>query len=112
MKREIKTAMSRHVLVIRTGPGLEACLLRLQAIREELLPAIAVGTPKDLVGLHETMNLLEVGELMARVALMRTESRGSHFREDFPERNDEEWACPVFIRRDGRKASLSKGRFA
>ena len=112
VKREIKTAMSRHVLVTRTGPGLEACLTRLQAIREELLPTIAMATPKDLVGFHETVNLLDVGELMTRVALMRTESRGSHFREDFPERNDDEWACPIFIRRNGGKASLSKGRLA
>lgn len=112
VKREIKAAMSRHVLVTRTGPGLEACLQRLQAIREELVPAITVGTPKDLVGFHETLNLLEVGELMARVALMRTETRGSHLREDFPERHDEEWAVPLFIRREGGRPSLNTGRFA
>lgn len=112
VKREIKAAMSRHVLVIRSGSGLEKCLARLQAIREELVPTIAVETPKDLVGLHEAMNLLEVGELMTRAALMRTETRGSHFREDFPEPDDKEWACPVFIQRKEGKPSLSKGDFA
>ncbi len=97
--------MSRHVLVIRTGPGLEACLTRMQAIREELLPTIAVGTPKDLVGLHETINLLEVGELMARAALMRTESRGSHFREDFPETDNQSWLKESVVKGGGFEVS-------
>jgi L-aspartate oxidase len=103
--------MSRHVLVIRSGPGLEACLERLRIIREELVPTVAVGTPRDLVGLLEIKNLLEVGELMARAALMRAETRGGHFREDFPDR-DEAWSGPLFIRRENGKACLSKGRFA
>jgi succinate dehydrogenase/fumarate reductase flavoprotein subunit len=112
VKREIKKTMSRHVLVIRSGSGLEACLERLQAIREELVPTLAIGTAKDLIGFLEVRNLLAAGELMTRAALMRTETRGGHFREDFPERDDEAWACPIFIRCEGGKACLSKGRFA
>jgi len=112
VKREIKKIMSRHVLVIRSGPGLEACLERLQAIREELVPTIAIKTAKDLIGFLEIRNLLEAGELMTRAALMRTETRGGHFREDFPERDDEAWACPIFIRCEEGKACLSKGRLA
>jgi fumarate reductase (CoM/CoB) subunit A len=111
VKREIKKIMSRHALVIRSGPGLEACLERLQVIREDLVPAVTVGTPKELVGLLEIRNLLEIGELMARAALLRAETRGGHFREDFPAR-DEAWAGPLFIRRENGKACLSKGRFA
>ena len=103
--------MSRHVLVIRNGPGLDACLERLQVIREELVPTVAVGTPKELIGVLEIGNLLEAGELMARAALMRAETRGGHFREDFPDRDDA-WAGPLFIRRENGKACLSKGRFA
>ncbi len=111
VKGEIQETMSRHVLVIRNGPGLEAGLERLRAIGEELVPTVAVGTPKELVGLYEIESLLETGELMARAALMRTETRGGHFREDFPQRDDAAWACPIFIRHEAGKASLSKGRF-
>lgn len=110
VKREVKRAMSAHALVVRSGPGLEACLGRLQEIRE-WLPDVVVTSPRDLVGLHETANLLDVGELMVRAALLRTESRGSHFRKDYPQR-DAAWACPIFIRREGGGAHLSKGRFA
>ena len=111
VKGEIQKTMNRHVLVIRNGPGLEACLERLRAIGEALVPTIAVGSPTELIGLAEIGNLLETGELMARAALMRTETRGGHYREDFPERGGEAWACPIFIRREDGKTSLSKGRF-
>ena len=40
----------------------------------------------------ETQNMLQVGLLMAQAALARTESRGSHYREDFPLRDDEHWS--------------------
>jgi L-aspartate oxidase len=110
VKGEIRKTMSRHVLVIRNGAGLETCLERLRAIGEELVPTIAVGTPEELIGLFEVGNLLETGELMTRAALMRTETRGGHFREDFPERVDG-WTCPIFIRREDGKPCLSKGRF-
>jgi fumarate reductase (CoM/CoB) subunit A len=112
VKRELQEVMSRHVLVIRSKSGLEACLERLQAIREELLPAVAVRTPAELVGLREVGNLLGVGELMTRAALMRTETRGGHFREDFPRRDDAAWASPIFIQREEGKTGLRKGHFA
>jgi L-aspartate oxidase len=40
----------------------------------------------------ELRNLLTVGRLILRSALFRQESRGGHFREDFPETRDEAWA--------------------
>ena len=111
-KRAIQAAMSQHLLVIRTKAGLEECLTRLRAIREEILPTVVVATPADLVGLHEAENLAEVGTLMAQTALLRRETRGGHYREDFPERQDSAWAGPIVIRSDGGKPSLSLERFA
>ena len=46
---------------------------------------------KSLIRHIETANLLTVAEVMTKAALAREESRGSHFREDFPTRNDDEW---------------------
>jgi len=40
----------------------------------------------------ETQNMLTVSLLMAQAAAMRTESRGVHFRSDFPERDDAAFA--------------------
>ena len=47
-------------------------------------------------------NLLDVGELVSNVCLKRTESRGSHYRVDYPERNDEAWQrCITAKKTDG-----------
>ncbi len=55
-------------------------------------------------------NMLTTSALMATAALVREESRGTHFRTDFPERDDEEWSRYVRLQRgaDGR-IELTKG---
>jgi succinate dehydrogenase/fumarate reductase flavoprotein subunit len=110
VKREIKRCMTQHLLILRNGRGLQACLTRLREIREAA-PAITVASPRDLVGAHEVEMLLDVGELMASAALERAESRGSHFREDYPQR-DPAWAGPIFVRRKGERPVFRRGRFA
>jgi succinate dehydrogenase/fumarate reductase flavoprotein subunit len=110
VKREIQRSMSAHALVVRSASGLERCLQELGETRAQL-SGVAVGSVRELVGLFELENLLEVGELMVRAALFRTESRGSHFRADHPGRVAE-WACPVFLRREAGGVRLAKGRFA
>jgi len=49
---------------------------------------------------------------MARAALMRCETRGGHYREDFPERQDAAWAGPIVIRSEDGKPCLRRGCFA
>jgi succinate dehydrogenase/fumarate reductase flavoprotein subunit len=51
------------------------------------------------MGALEVENLLTVGEIMARCALLRTESRGSHYREDYPSRDDTRWETSIITRR-------------
>ena len=52
-------------------------------------------TPRTAVHALETENLLLVAEMMADAALLRQESRGSHFREDHPERDDRRWLVNI-----------------
>jgi len=47
---------------------------------------------------HETANMVLNAEMKLRASLMRTETRGSHYREDHPERNDDEWLAWIKIR--------------
>jgi succinate dehydrogenase / fumarate reductase, flavoprotein subunit len=45
----------------------------------------------DLQDLLELENLLDLASVTARTALNRTETRGAHSRDDYPERNDADW---------------------
>ena len=49
---------------------------------------------------YELTNMLTVSALLATAALLRTESRGTHFRTDHPERADDRWCRHVFLDRE------------
>jgi L-aspartate oxidase len=72
---EIRALMWEHAGIARTARGLRTCLKALAAL-EARLP----------VGATEERNLLETATLIAQAALLRKESRGGHYRSDFPTR--------------------------
>ncbi|MEM6593099.1 MAG: L-aspartate oxidase, partial [Cyanobacteria bacterium P01_C01_bin.73] len=65
-------------------------------------PAIA---PSELITAVETLNLLEVSALMLKSAAFREESRGGHFRVDFP-KPDPQWHCHTLI--EGDRITIAK----
>jgi succinate dehydrogenase/fumarate reductase flavoprotein subunit len=54
----------------------------------------------------ELKNLLLVGEIVANAGLKRTESRGSHYREDYPERDDSNWQQCITVRKINGRMQL------
>jgi L-aspartate oxidase len=79
--REIRDVMWKDVGIVRTGKGLQraiACLLELDFRCDRPLSRRA----------HQARNLYQVGLLIARSALAREESRGAHYRTDFPAHDD------------------------
>jgi L-aspartate oxidase len=70
---EIRQTMWTHCSISRTAPGLRRCVGVLGQIGERLSP-----------GATEERNLLTTAQLVAEASLMRKESRGGHFRSDFP----------------------------
>jgi succinate dehydrogenase/fumarate reductase flavoprotein subunit len=56
----------------------------------------------------ELENMTAVVGCMAAAALQRTETRGAHYRQDFPERNDEDWSANLYVRKDGDRVRVEK----
>lgn len=92
LRAELRDAMSRSFGIFRDGEGMRGGLERVRAVRHKV-PELTVreGNRKyrqDLVALLELGNMALVAEAVARSAVRREESRGSHYRTDRPERDD------------------------
>jgi succinate dehydrogenase/fumarate reductase flavoprotein subunit len=70
--------------------------------RDRLARHARIDAPLDVAIAFEHRNLLDVATVIASAAAMRTESRGSHYRRDYPHRDDEQWLTNVFVRRSGK----------
>lgn len=92
VKNELKNLMWDKVAIIRNEKGLKDALNHLNVLKEKLND-MNVGEDthynKGLQEALEIINMIEIAILTVKSALIRKESRGAHFREDFPETKDE-----------------------
>ena len=70
---------------------MEATLTMIEFLRQHMVPMMYAEDPHMLRVAHETENMVLNAEMILRASLLRTESRGWHFREDYPNRDDENW---------------------
>jgi succinate dehydrogenase / fumarate reductase, flavoprotein subunit len=90
----------------RSKERLEEGITRLKELGEKL-PELQAKDFHYLGKCHEVKSMALCAELTYRAALMRSESRGFHFREDYPERDDQNWLKWIIIRQDGDQMKLS-----
>jgi fumarate reductase flavoprotein subunit len=95
LKVAMQEAMTGKVGIFRRGADLEAAVAELQALlvrsRNIGLKCRSRGSNPELVTAYRVQKMLKLALCVAYGALTRTESRGAHFRQDFPRRNDAEW---------------------
>jgi L-aspartate oxidase len=96
-RADLQTLMSLDVGVLRDAKGLAAAGDGLAALAEK-----DGGTPGTEA--WETTNLLTVASALVRAATLREETRGAHWRDDFPDRDDEHWRghLDTVLAADGR----------
>ena len=87
--REVMSAPD--IALMKTGKGLSRGLDRVEEIRAEVLPHLGARDPHELAKLFEATSTVLLTELCLNAALMRKESRAGHYREDYPERDNEHW---------------------
>jgi fumarate reductase flavoprotein subunit len=95
IRAEMQTIMTAKVGIFRTGAELSAAVGELQALLERSrrigLRHGSPGANPELATAYRVQKMLKLALCVAYGALQRTESRGAHFREDFPHRDDAAW---------------------
>lgn len=111
IRREVEELMWDSVGLVRNGNHLEQALESLETLAQRTSRAGVGGSREYNLGWHEHLNvrnIITVARLITRSALERSESRGSHYRSDFPETNDEEWLQNIVVRQRDSGTELWK----
>lgn len=92
---EMQTTMMEKIGIYRNEADMAAAVEEIKELRERYLSVRVQDSSKqfntDLLELIELGNMLDLSLLTAESALQRRESRGAHSREDYPERDDDNW---------------------
>ncbi|MCK8435296.1 succinate dehydrogenase flavoprotein subunit [Streptomyces sp. D2-8] len=92
LRRELQDTMDANVMVFRTEQTIKTAVEKIAELRERYKNVAIQDKGKrfntDLLEAIELGNLLDLAEVMAVSALARKESRGGHYREDYPNRDD------------------------
>ena len=90
VEHDLQTMMQELVGIVRREDEMRRALDGLKALKERARKVSVTGNREYNPGWHTALdlqNLLTVSEIVARAALERKESRGGHFRDDFPEKD-------------------------
>jgi succinate dehydrogenase / fumarate reductase flavoprotein subunit/fumarate reductase flavoprotein subunit len=110
MRRRLNELMWDQGGLVRDASGLEEATRQLRALGGELESVGVPGGPAYNPGWQEALNLenlLTVAPLVIAAAAHREESRGSHYRSDFPQPDDRRWLRRVAVRQVAGGAVVS-----
>jgi len=95
-RKTLQELMWQHAGLVRDANGLGLALATLEVMQTTF------GRPAARRDAMELANMITVAQLIARAALTREESRGAHFRSDFPQTDDDNWQKHIVLRqKDG-----------
>ncbi|MBL6696585.1 MAG: succinate dehydrogenase flavoprotein subunit [Luminiphilus sp.] len=109
LRKELQNVMQNYFGVFRRGDFMREGIAKLADLRGRI-ESISLEDKSEAfntarIEALELQNLFEVAEATAVVAEARDESRGAHAREDFTERDDENWLCHSLYHSSGKQVS-------
>ena len=111
IREELGQTMSLNLGLVRTQESISAALSAIAALAHRAasvtLQDKGLVFNTDLVQALELQCLLDVAETIVASALARTESRGAHYRSDYPARDDQRWLAHSLIRRTDEGRALT-----
>ncbi|MCX4240768.1 FAD-binding protein [Paraliomyxa miuraensis] len=102
LHRALQQAMWERLLVEKDAQQLAQAQRFIDDQRGRMHEDLQIAEPFDHVLAFEQRNLLDVAEVITQAGTLRTESRGSHYRADHPERDDAHWLANIFVSRDAQ----------
>ena len=104
LRAELQETMDANMQVFRTEESIRTAIDKIDELRERYKNVAVQDKGKrynlDLLEGLELGYLLDIAEAMSVAALHRPESRGGHYREDYPDRDDENWMVHSMLYRD------------
>jgi len=88
------------VLYVKKESMMRAALAYVEELRDHHVPMLRAADMHELRLAYETANMVTSAEMKLRASLMRTESRCSHYRLDFPDVDDENWRVWINLHKD------------
>jgi succinate dehydrogenase/fumarate reductase flavoprotein subunit len=98
IKKKIQYSMWKNCSIVRTEEGLKETLHLLNYLKE-VERNISVTRKNKLKDILSLRNLIETGIIVVKACLMRKESRGGHYRDDYPEIR-KEFSKPIILRKE------------
>jgi len=114
IKNRLNKVMWDLVGLIRNEAGLQEALAEIRHMEAEDLPRITLATSsrrynREFIETSELTNLLQVAKAITTPALHRRESRGAHFRDDYPKWDNRNWLRHLRIRQKNGDLRISEG---
>jgi succinate dehydrogenase / fumarate reductase flavoprotein subunit len=111
LQNELQETMQSLAGIVRTGTDLLQAVARIRELKEKASKAGCTGNRAYNPGWHLAMELrhmLTVAEAIALSASVREESRGGHFREDFPAKSEAWGKVNLVLKKEGKAMVLAK----
>ncbi len=109
LHQEMGELMTKNVTVVRNNAALTETLVKLEEIDERLsrigVQDKATWSNANVPFVRQLHGMVDLAKVITKGALERNESRGSHFKPEFPDRNDEEWLKTTIARYDAASHS-------
>jgi succinate dehydrogenase/fumarate reductase flavoprotein subunit len=111
IKRRIQKLSWENIGVVRNGSWLEEALKEIERLKKDV-SEISVRTKtrvynREWLDALQVRNMIQVVEMIARAALMRTESRGVHYRKDYPHVDNDHWLKNIVLKQTNGNMELT-----
>ena len=104
---EIQQAVFPYdVCILKNERSLKEAMRKIERLKNEVLPQMTAKDAHYLLKLIEVQAIAFLAELYLSTSLMRKETRAGHFREDYPDRDNEKWLCWIIAERKGDSVSF------